>query len=292
MRFTLRQLEVFATLAELEHFGRTAEALGLSQPTVSSDVTALEQAIGVRLFHRSPSGTRLSPGGAALVPHARAVLAASDTFASAARLAADGPVEVRLAASPSLINDLVPRVLQEVAASWPRIRVTPVEVATGEVFDAVSSRAADIGLGHHVRTGRGLRRGVVGRDELHLLGAPAVVGRVTGASLAPLSDRSLMLWPRAQNPAYHDAILAACRERGWTGEVLETPARLSGPESFRLTSGATFALVPVDYARAAPPTLTSRPLRPRVTVPLHALVVDPPSREMNLLLHVLLDLHG
>ncbi|WAT17473.1 LysR family transcriptional regulator [Aurantiacibacter sp. MUD11] len=52
--FTLRQLEVFASLAESGSFRRTAEALGISQASVSNQVKVLEEQLGVRLFDRRP----------------------------------------------------------------------------------------------------------------------------------------------------------------------------------------------------------------------------------------------
>lgn len=59
----LDQVEVFLTLAEELHFGRTAARLHMSQPRVSRAVAALERQVGGRLFERTSRKVRLTPLG-------------------------------------------------------------------------------------------------------------------------------------------------------------------------------------------------------------------------------------
>jgi DNA-binding transcriptional LysR family regulator len=66
-------LDTFLDLAETRSFHRTADRLRITQSTVSSRVTALEQAVGQRLFDRSRAGTDLTPEGKRFEPHARAL---------------------------------------------------------------------------------------------------------------------------------------------------------------------------------------------------------------------------
>src|SRR3954447_11776614 len=72
----LRDLRYFVAIAEHLHFTRAAEALHVSQPTLSKQVRALEGQLRVPLFERDRRAVRLTPAGAALLPHARAVLEA------------------------------------------------------------------------------------------------------------------------------------------------------------------------------------------------------------------------
>lgn len=84
MKVTLAQLTVFATLCETLHFTRAAERVGLTQPTVSKEMRTLERALGLQLLARSAGGTRLTPAGQALEPHARTVLEQVDELMAAA----------------------------------------------------------------------------------------------------------------------------------------------------------------------------------------------------------------
>jgi DNA-binding transcriptional LysR family regulator len=70
----LRRLEVFAKVAELSSFSRAAEALSLTQPTISEHVRALEDELGVQLLGRGATPTR---AGQLLLGYARRILALS-----------------------------------------------------------------------------------------------------------------------------------------------------------------------------------------------------------------------
>lgn len=80
-------LEAFVVLATDLHFGRAASRLFLSQPGLSRRITSLEGLFGEALLHRTTRAVELSPAGEALLPHARAVLAAAQAAAVAVQSA-------------------------------------------------------------------------------------------------------------------------------------------------------------------------------------------------------------
>src|SRR5213079_2753032 len=71
----LRRLEVFAKVAELGSFSRAADALSLTQPTVSEHVRALEDELGVQLLDRLGRGAAPTHAGRLLLDYARRMLA-------------------------------------------------------------------------------------------------------------------------------------------------------------------------------------------------------------------------
>lgn len=70
----LRQLESLVSIAENGSLSRAALSLNLSQPSLSRQMSLLEAAAGQRLLVRTGRGVSLTPGGEALVVHARAML--------------------------------------------------------------------------------------------------------------------------------------------------------------------------------------------------------------------------
>ncbi|ORV30487.1 LysR family transcriptional regulator [Mycolicibacterium conceptionense] len=73
----LRQLEYFVAVAEEANFTRAAERVHVAQPAVSAQIRHLERELGQQLFDRSRRAVRLTAAGEAVLPHARAALAAT-----------------------------------------------------------------------------------------------------------------------------------------------------------------------------------------------------------------------
>jgi DNA-binding transcriptional LysR family regulator len=84
---SLSQIRYFVTVAEEGNVGRAAQRLYVAQPAVSRQILALEDEIGTPLFSRIPRGMSLLPPGRIFLEHARAILAAVDHAANAARAA-------------------------------------------------------------------------------------------------------------------------------------------------------------------------------------------------------------
>src|SRR2546425_11698211 len=100
----LRRLEVFAKVAELGSFSRAAEALFLTQPTVSEHVRALEDELGVQLLDRLGRGAAPTRARQLLLGYARRVLG----LAPQAPPALD-PVQGRMRGEPGVGGRTVPR---------------------------------------------------------------------------------------------------------------------------------------------------------------------------------------
>src|SRR5215204_3556064 len=83
---TLRQLQYLVAVLDEGSFGRAAPALYVSQPTLSQQIRALEAEIGGPLVERLARGVRPTPAGEALLPPARAALAAADRARRSARM--------------------------------------------------------------------------------------------------------------------------------------------------------------------------------------------------------------
>lgn len=272
MKFTLRQLTVFTVLAQTEHFGRAADILHLAQPTVSADIKALERALKVVLFHRSRAGTTLTPAGEKLLFHAQAIVSGAEELARVGQeISAERSQRIKLAATPSLVNRLVPNLLQEIANGSDGLQVEAMEVPTGQVGEAIESGMADVGIGHFVDPPAGCARETIGHNELWLLAEAGKLTPTEPADLTAMAGRKLMVWPREHNPEYYDVLLSTCQERGLDPQTQVGDLRIPGPYAFLLTSGQAFALVPEGYARETPASLSYARLSPRAHIPLHAI---------------------
>lgn len=98
-----------------------ARALGVAQSTVSEALLALERLLGVPVLQRSRGrGGHLTPAVEALLPHARALIAASEAVMAAF---VGGGAVVRLGVVESVSSFLLPRPLSEIRKLWPSLDV-------------------------------------------------------------------------------------------------------------------------------------------------------------------------
>ena len=135
-------LKVFLAVARGESLSRAGRVLKMDAATVGRRVARLEEALGARLFTRSPQGYLLTDEGGRLVAHAQAM----ETGMERARDALAGPSEgisgqVRIGAPDGCANYLLPQVVAAIAAENPGLEVQIV--ALPRVF-SLSRREADM----------------------------------------------------------------------------------------------------------------------------------------------------
>ena len=120
---SLNQIRYFVTVAKHLNFRRAANILGISQPTLTSQISALENTLGLILFERSRSGTLLSAQGKSLLEYAEAVLQSTMQFGEMARSLAQGEsTTYRLGIPPTLGPYLLPHILPDIHRLRPGLK--------------------------------------------------------------------------------------------------------------------------------------------------------------------------
>jgi DNA-binding transcriptional LysR family regulator len=195
----LRQLEYFVAVAEEANFTRAAERVHVAQPGVSAQIRRLERELGQPLLDRSGRTVRLTEAGAAVLPYARAALAA----VAGARLAVDevtgllrGRVAVGMITSCSL-NDLSD-LLARFHRAHPGVEITLSEDNSDRLLADLRDGRLDLALvGLATAPPPGIDTQVVIDEALVAavgLGDP-LAGR-TSIPLTALRDRALISLPR------------------------------------------------------------------------------------------------
>ena len=166
----------------VEHgtFTEAARRAHLSQPALSASVRRLEEAFGARLLHRGRDGARLTAAGEALLPSARASLAALEDGRRAVAEVMDLRAgEVRLGAGTTAATYLLPPVLARYRARHPGIRYLLRETTTAEGLEALERGELDMA----VVTSEGHEPWFM--DELVLVGPPGHAERGPFVTLRP-----------------------------------------------------------------------------------------------------------
>ena len=272
MNITVRQAEFFAAVAETAHFGRAAEGLFVSQPVVSQEIRRLERNLELALFDRSTRSVVLTSAGESLLPLAQNLLEAASRFTTvASRLAGPANAAIRLAATPSAMNALVPEILRQAEAMLPGIAVEELAVETGEIGEALVSGRADVGLGRYLDAPSRFRSEVIRSEPVFVaLSSAHPLAGTDDIRLADLADMPLLLWPRERSPEYYDRLLEICANASLEPLLLVSRPRIVGARSYLIAEGRAFGLVPESTANLVLPGITTIPLAEPELLPMSA----------------------
>ncbi len=141
------RLKVFRTVARRLNFRVAAEELLLTQPAVTQQVKALEAELDVALFDRAGGRIALTAAGAALLPYAEklAELSAEAVQAVAATTSRNAG-GLTVAASQTIGQYLLPRLIASFLAENPRVEIAVVSGNTQGVLEALMEHRAQVGL--------------------------------------------------------------------------------------------------------------------------------------------------
>ena len=131
----LRHLAALQAIATEGAFGRAAARLGYTQSAVSQQIATLERIVGERLLER-PGGPRpvsLTEAGRLLVRHAEAIVARLEAAqADLEALAAGAAGSLRVGTYQSVGARILPVLMREFAAAWPRVEIQLTESANDD----------------------------------------------------------------------------------------------------------------------------------------------------------------
>lgn len=144
---TLRSLRVFVALEETGSVAAAALRIGGSPSGVSQHITALEAAVGARLFDRAARPIALTPAGQRLRDHAHRILGAvSQAETELAELNLASLPQLNLAILDDLDASLTPVLVASLQARYARCFVNAYSGGSDHILHRLAAREADIGV--------------------------------------------------------------------------------------------------------------------------------------------------
>ena len=140
-----KQLQYFSTLAEIEHFGRAAEASFVSQSAFSNAIKDLETLLGVQLVDRTNRQVTITAVGREIATQAR--LALRDIEELVEMAAGDKqPLtgELRLGVIPTIAPFLLPRLLPKLRRQYPRLKLLLIEDQSQRIYERLMAGELDM----------------------------------------------------------------------------------------------------------------------------------------------------
>lgn len=251
----LEQLKGFVTIADVGHFTRASEKLHLAQPSLSRQISTLEQELGAELFHRARGNITLTDAGETLLPRARRMLMDADAIRSEmAELAGLQRGRVRLGATPTLCISLVAEVLRSFHAAHPGVDLQLVEGGSNLLIEHLAAGAVDMALvtmseGRPI-SGTSLVRTPLLTEELVVVSS-AAEPPIAASSIDLLRLSELPLVALAESYDLRDATDAAFRAAGLTPSLVVEGAEMDAVLRF-VERGLGVALVPATVPVGRP----------------------------------------
>jgi len=223
MHMELRQLAYFLAVAEERSFTRAAQRIPIAQPAISQQIHRLESELSEKLFVRDRRGTRLTPAGEALLPHARATLASAE-HAREAVAALSGLLTGRLAFG--FVQPLPDRRLAGLLGAFhrqhPGIELRLIEDETDALLAALATGQLDaalIGLGRYDRLPPDVASRLVAREPVVVAVHPdhPLSGR---GSIALQALREAPMVTLTSSSKQRSNLEAACRAAGFAPRIV------------------------------------------------------------------------
>ncbi|SCF25887.1 LysR family transcriptional regulator [Micromonospora chokoriensis] len=279
----LHQLRYFVAVAEVRHFTQAADLVGITQPSLSKQIHALEADLGAPLFERVRGNIALTAAGEVLLPLATRILADVETATREVQeLVGLRRGRVRLGATPSLATSLAPPVLRRFRDAHPTIDLRVEEGGSQDLVRDLLRGDLDLALIIMPAQGAdpGLRVDPILRESLVVASVDEVPTASATGELRITDLRDLPMVMFREGYDLRDATIQACREAGFEPSFAVDGGEMDAVLSF-VEAGLGIALVPgivlarrpgVRITSLAPPGVrrTIAVARRRDVVPTHA----------------------
>jgi DNA-binding transcriptional LysR family regulator len=242
----LRQLYVFAVVAEERHFGRAAIRLGISQPPLSQQIKKLETQIGHVLLQRDTRSVQLTEAGAVLLALARKLLEdVSEGIIRTKRAGSGEAGSLNLGFTATTALQMLPKILTALRQALPDIHVALFELLPDALMEALETEKIDLAIGREmINLDRFDAVTLFKEPYVALLPAQHRYAAGTGKlNLKNLRNEDFILFPRDQTSRNADQVTRMCRAAGFTPRGLQEAPGWQTAVSF-VGSGLGVAILP------------------------------------------------
>lgn len=259
----IHQLTYFVAVARTRHFTRAADMTGVSQPTLSKQIRVLENSLGTPLFVRDRGAIELTSAGEALLPHAQRILidveSAQRTVHEVASLRRG---RVRLGATPSLCDGLLPEALTRFHETYPAIDLEVQEAGSRVLTRELAQGRLDVALliiplhsnEPDIETTPVLRERLV-------LASPTAADLPERMDVSELRDLPLVMFREGYD--LRDVTLRACASAGFEPRLAVEGGEMSAVLRF-VEAGLGHAVVPSMVVPSRPGLRATQLARPEL----------------------------
>lgn len=249
----LRQLQYTLKIAEERNFSRAADKLHIAQPSLSQQLSKLEQELGVKLFQRNTSTVELTYAGASFIEHAKKIMDAVEQL----RQEMDDISQLRagrvvIGSMPITGSHLLPYVLPAFKEAYPDIQVALLEDTSLNLEKLTAGGGTDLSLLSLPLQEPSLTYEPIGEEMIDLAVPPqhplaSLEARTEKVSLERLKDEPFIVLKKGQG--FRKLTIDLCRNAGFEPHVVFESNNIETVQSL-VAAGMGITLVPRFIARA------------------------------------------
>ncbi|WP_432696425.1 LysR family transcriptional regulator [Marinobacterium sp. YM272] len=203
MRFTLKQLHYFVAAGDLNSVTQAAEALHVSQPSISSAILHLEEETGLQLFVRHHAqGLSLTSPGRRFMRKAKQLLADAEGLASYAHsLGEEVSGSIKIAGFPTFAPILLPGLIKRFQANYPAARVQCDEIHQKDIIHGLATGKYELALTYDLQLPADVEfHPLIEFPPYAVLGVDHPLADQAEVSLKQLSEYPMVLldWPMSR----------------------------------------------------------------------------------------------
>jgi DNA-binding transcriptional LysR family regulator len=246
----LRQLNYVLQIAAEKNFSRAADKLHIAQPSLSQQLSKLEQELGVLLFRRTTNSVELTQAGHVFVEKSQSILDAVEQL----KQEMDDMAQMRrgrlvVGTLPITGSHVLPLVLPEFGAKYPQIEVVLVEETTAKLEQLTASGGTDISLLSLPLIDNSLAWQPFLEEEICLAVPPShpLVGRSGSIDIAELANEPFIGLKRGQG--FRQITVELCQQSGFTPSIVFESSNIETVQSL-VAGGMGIAFVPQMLTRS------------------------------------------
>jgi len=259
-----RRLRYFVAVAEHLNFRRAAEALNTSQPSLSQQIRALEDELGIALFERTKRRVQLTAAGSVYLTGIRHAISEVEAYGQQAREAQAGlRGSLTVGTNGMVMINHLPTVVRRFRAEFPDVNLSLTILRNPDIMGAL--RSSRIELAFSTATGDDVD---LDAQQLWTL-EPRVVLPADHPSaneervrLSDLNGEVLITHPRRGGAGASSQVIALCREQGFTPKAVKEVAEVADLETLigLVACGLGVTILPSSFETIAPPSVVFKPV--------------------------------
>lgn len=246
----LRQLQYVIQIANEKNFSRAADKLHIAQPSLSQQLSKLEQELGLLLFRRTTNSVELTQAGQVFVDKAQEILDAVEQL----KQEMDDMAQMRrgrlvVGTLPITGSHVLPLVLPVFGAKFPQIEVVLVEETTAKLEQLTASGGTDLSLLSLPLIDSTLAWEPYLEEEICLAVPPKhpLAERTESVPIHELRDEPFIGLKRGQG--FRQITVELCLQSGFTPEIVFESSNIETVQSL-VAGGMGIAFVPKMLTRA------------------------------------------